>query len=1199
MSKRVLLRCLLLLAALTTLLPIFPFPPAQAQVATVQGSTAPTPAQAQAPGVQDTIPPWPVLSLGAMPGTAPGSVELSWIAPGDDGNAGTATAYVVRYNTVPITETNWISSIDVPGEPVPSPAGSVESMTVSGLAGGQRYYFALKTEDEEANVSGVSNSQWAAARLSPNAVFLPMVDRGFEELPPVIPDTTVVLTDTTIQYLEALSDDGTFTFSQMTPELAELDPGDVLVGDVSLHAPAGFLRKVKSVVPVCDKVVVETEQATLEDAIQTGSFRASQRLTPEQVRTSKYVDGVSMAPSPDGLTLKYSLEDVVLYDEDGNLETDNDQITADGTVSLEVAVDLSVDISWFQVRKVWFTVTADEEAELSVGWKVGYEFEKSVDIFEHTFSPITVMVGVVPVVFVPEMTVSLGVNGEVEVALTAGVAQQAHLVVGAAYENGQWSPINEFSNGFEFNPPALEFSASLEAYAGPEVAFKLYGVGGPNVTLNVFAKVEATIAKAVEVALSAGLKLETGVKIEALGETIAEYDGPSLTWEWLLGEWTFWGNRPPNAPSSPLPIDDAEDEPINVLLQWTGGDIDGDEVTYDVYLEANAPYPDVKVATQTETSFEAGTLQPDTYYYWRIVAQDPDEETTVGPVWSFRTGSAVNNVPTLPSGPIPTNGSTDQSIYPQLRWTGGDPNGDAVTYDVYLAADDNTPDTLVCDDAGSEMCSPGALAMSTEYYWKVVPRDEHGRENPGPVWHFTTGTSENAPPLEPWLVVENGDGPADGATNQDLWTRLYWSCFDPDEDPLTYDVYFEAEDGTPDVLLCSGTAENVCDPGPLVGNTGYYWQVVARDDKGATTAGPVWWFTTADVVVVPEGEFQMGCDACNPQEQCSADELPLHAVSLSPYVIGRTEVTNAQYAACVAAGGCYPPYYNSSRSRSSYYDNPDFADYPVLWVPWQHAAGYCAWAGSSAQASVWRLPTEAEWEKAARGSAATQVYPWGYRDPDCSLSNSLYWDGLSYTTCMTDTAAVGSYPDGASPYGTLDMSGNLWEWVSDWYAGDYYGMSPYQDPPGPSEGSDKVLRGGSWLDLWEGVRAANRSYGEHSEFASDTVGFRCAAVAFEYACSPGPDQISLFVDADYGGQCVIKGIGDYPNPAAIGLPNDAISSVKVGSNVQAVLCEHDNFYGICETFTADDPYLGDNGIGNDMVSSVRVELRPPAMPDGD
>ena len=220
-------------------------------------------------------------------------------------------------------------------------------------------------------------------------------------------------------------------------------------------------------------------------------------------------------------------------------------------------------------------------------------------------------------------------------------------------------------------------------------------------------------------------------------------------------------------------------------------------------------------------------------------------------------------------------------------------------------------------------------------------------------------------------------------------------------------------------------------------------------------------------VFISAGEFTMGS---NDEE---TNQQPEHNVYLDNYWIDKTEVTNSMYQLCVEEEVCIVPDQIKSARRDVYFGNPVYGEYPVIYVNWNQAKIYCEWIGG-------RLPTEAEWEKAARGTDKRN-YPWGNNLPTNYLAN---FDNL-----IGDTVRVGHYQLGESPYGVLDMAGNVWEWVFDLYGEDYYQVSEVENPRGPSEGQMHILRGGSWVFNEQFLTTTYRK--SHGSLSNDTIGFRC------------------------------------------------------------------------------------------------------------
>ena len=236
------------------------------------------------------------------------------------------------------------------------------------------------------------------------------------------------------------------------------------------------------------------------------------------------------------------------------------------------------------------------------------------------------------------------------------------------------------------------------------------------------------------------------------------------------------------------------------------------------------------------------------------------------------------------------------------------------------------------------------------------------------------------------------------------------------------------------------------------------------------------------------GSFRMGSLSGRPDEQ------PVHRVTIEPFAIARTETTVAQYRTCVVAGVCRAPLleWDAVSDLGAFYNwgAPGRDQHPMNGVSWRDAVLFCSWAGG-------RLPSEAEWEWAARGAEA-RTWPWGEKavrgggeplanlaDESARKAKRSWTIVIGYDDGAVGTAPVASYPAGATPAGVHDLAGNVWEWVANRYTPDY------QSPPPPANRSQRVARGGSYISTPQMARSATR-YPVAPALALDGVGFRCA-----------------------------------------------------------------------------------------------------------
>ncbi len=249
-------------------------------------------------------------------------------------------------------------------------------------------------------------------------------------------------------------------------------------------------------------------------------------------------------------------------------------------------------------------------------------------------------------------------------------------------------------------------------------------------------------------------------------------------------------------------------------------------------------------------------------------------------------------------------------------------------------------------------------------------------------------------------------------------------------------------------------------------------------------------------LVIAAGPFTMGRP--DAESALSADQKPDHLVTLSTYHIDKYEVTVSQYRRCVAAGVCTLSGVSLASTADEYFwENQARGLHPAINITWTQAQTYCTWTGKV-------LPTEAQWEKAARGSASSQLYPWGdiefetnefgveVRSPvSCDLANHRQL--CSQQLCFDDVVDVDLFAGGASSFGLYNMAGNASEWVADWYDSTYYQSSPADDPQGPGTGSSRVIRGGSFKDIDYLLEVTSRQAATPNTRSPDQ-GFRCARI---------------------------------------------------------------------------------------------------------
>jgi len=302
-------------------------------------------------------------------------------------------------------------------------------------------------------------------------------------------------------------------------------------------------------------------------------------------------------------------------------------------------------------------------------------------------------------------------------------------------------------------------------------------------------------------------------------------------------------NKPPNVPTNPTPGNNEKGVSIFPVLSWSASDPDGDKLLYDLYFGKDEEL-ELLVSNLATNSYTTKKLEYGTTYNWRVVVKDERGNITEGPIWKFIT----NYLPNIPSNPSPEDGAIDVSTKPVLSWDASDPDGDKLLYDLYFGKNPHFEIPVISNYEKNQFETEN-LDFKTTYYWKIVAKDEKGGVKEGPIWKFTT-IKQNDPPYIP-----NNPSPVDGVTGQPINLELTWKSGDPDNDEVSYAIYFGEVGNLKKIVDDLKEAKYMLKN--LKFGTMYNWKVVAKDGKGGISESPVWQFTTnylPEVIDKPEPE---------------------------------------------------------------------------------------------------------------------------------------------------------------------------------------------------------------------------------------------------------------------------------------------------------------------------------------------------------
>jgi uncharacterized protein (TIGR02145 family) len=615
----------------------------------------------------------------------------------------------------------------------------------------------------------------------------------------------------------------------------------------------GLLRKIINVEHSGGNVILTTDKASLSEVVAKGSGTFSETLTADSIASIQYfIEGVHLEPrsqvktKSDPQAITFSLS-AILYDDDGNLETTGDQVRTTGSFEVGPTVRGTVELDKFKLSKLEleyeFLERLDQTLDIGI---FTLSMSKETTLAKIEFTPFTILVSGVPVIVTPTMTIKVGANLTLQSSINSGIRHEYSFISGLRYENEAWSPYSSETSSRDILPTTLNGSLDAKIYFKPELEFKIYGSVSPYLYGELYGEFEANIAADPWWKLYGGLDLGAGVRVEILDKKLFDYYGPLLQLRAIVAQAD--GPFPGGLSSNPCPG--------MPTVNW-GKTYHTIMIGNQCWLEENLDVGNMIMSSQDQAN--NGVLEKYCYddiptncdmygglYQWNEAMQYSTQPLMQGicplgwrlPDWNDllilkdyvgSDGNALKESGVGIGAGVGTNTSGFSALLAGLRESGGTGfQPDAAFFWTSTDFFYGIPDGMALGGAGSSIYI-GSYSPSLGLSVRCLKNPVQG----------------NSPP-----TIPSNPSPFDNAQGQASSVTLTWNCNDPDGNPLTYDIYFGTEHPPSTKVSSNQTGSTLVRNGLLPG-TQYYWRVVAKDDKGNSTTGPRWRFTTASSGTLP------------------------------------------------------------------------------------------------------------------------------------------------------------------------------------------------------------------------------------------------------------------------------------------------------------------------------------------------------------